>query len=307
MSDPDTYDPDPAISPTAQVMAELELYGFQPREDEPDPRPVPEDRVMTGAVADMFDALTASLADTGLDPDLHDLLWSTVNTFQRAVERVERLLDANEQAQKQGQREQDGSEIRASQLEALIGAGQVLLERRDALELMRDTGAERYRNTTGNVWSPRKGSRVNHRQLTSAMIDSRDFIAARKRAERELLLPAGPRIALTGGLDVKDHRLIWARLDQVHAKYPDMVLLHGKSSKGAEKIAACWADHRGVAQIGFAPDWTRHGRSAPFKRNDQMLDLLPIGVIIFPGTGIQDNLADKARALGIPVWRFGGA
>jgi hypothetical protein len=38
-----------------------------------------------------------------------------------------------------------------------------------------------------------------------------------------------------------------------------------------------------------------------------MLDLLPIGVIIFPGTGIQDNLADKARALGIPVWRFGGA
>jgi hypothetical protein len=27
----------------------------------------------------------------------------------------------------------------------------------------------------------------------------------------------------------------------------------------------------------------------------------------FPGTGIQDNLADKARQLGIPVWRFGGA
>jgi hypothetical protein len=26
----------------------------------------------------------------------------------------------------------------------------------------------------------------------------------------------------------------------------------------------------------------------------------------FPGTGIQDNLADKARRLGIPVWRFGG-
>jgi hypothetical protein len=27
----------------------------------------------------------------------------------------------------------------------------------------------------------------------------------------------------------------------------------------------------------------------------------------FPGTGIQDNLADKAKRLGIPVWRFGGA
>jgi len=36
-----------------------------------------------------------------------------------------------------------------------------------------------------------------------------------------------------------------------------------------------------------------------------MLSVMPIGVIIFPGTGIQDNLADKARKLGIPVYRFG--
>lgn len=34
-------------------------------------------------------------------------------------------------------------------------------------------------------------------------------------------------------------------------------------------------------------------------------DVLPIGVMVFPGTGIQDNLADKARKIGIPVWRFG--
>jgi hypothetical protein len=38
-----------------------------------------------------------------------------------------------------------------------------------------------------------------------------------------------------------------------------------------------------------------------------MLELLPIGVMHFPGTGIQDNLADKAKRLGIPVWMFGGA
>jgi hypothetical protein len=27
----------------------------------------------------------------------------------------------------------------------------------------------------------------------------------------------------------------------------------------------------------------------------------------FSGTAIQDNLVDKARKLGIPVWKFGGA
>jgi hypothetical protein len=37
-----------------------------------------------------------------------------------------------------------------------------------------------------------------------------------------------------------------------------------------------------------------------------MLELLPIGVMHFPGTGIQDNLADKAKRLGIAVWKFGG-
>lgn len=38
-----------------------------------------------------------------------------------------------------------------------------------------------------------------------------------------------------------------------------------------------------------------------------MLDAIPIGVIHFPGPGVQENLADKARKLGIPVMKFGGA
>jgi hypothetical protein len=146
---------------------------------------------------------------------------------------------------------------------------------------------------------------ANHRNLTSAMIDSRDFLAAKRRATNEVLLPAGPKIALTGGLDFNDHRLVWDKLDRVHAKHPDMVLLHGGSPKGAELIAAKWADHRKVPQIAFRPDWTKHAKAAPFKRNDAMLNVLPIGVLVFPGNGIQDNFADKARKVGIPVWKFG--
>ena len=101
-----------------------------------------------------------------------------------------------------------------------------------------------------------------------------------------MLLPAGPKVAFTGGLDFNDVSAIWDRLDKVHAKHPDMVLLHGGSPKGAERIAAKWADTRKVPQIAFKPDWTKHAKAAPFKRNDQMLDVLPIGVIIFPGSGI---------------------
>jgi hypothetical protein len=59
-----------------------------------------------------------------------------------------------------------------------------------------------------------------------------------------------------------------------------------------------------VAQVVFKPDWTRHRNAAPFKRNDQMLEALPIGVIAFPGAGVSANLADKACKMGIPVLNF---
>jgi hypothetical protein len=256
------------------------------------------------AVADIFDALIASLSETRLEPDLEELLWSTVNLFHRANERIERGLDDNEQAQKRSQREQDGSEIRSVELERLIAEGMTLIERRDSMEYFRDQAADHFVRHTGSHWRPRSGSMVNHRAVTSAVVDSRAFLAAKRRAETEVLLPAGPKVAFTGGLDCNDHRLIWDKLDQVHAKHPDMVLLHGGSPKGAERIAARWADHRKVPQIAFKPDWAKHAKAAPFKRNDQMLNVLPIGIIVFPGTGIQDNLADKARKLGIPIWKF---
>jgi hypothetical protein len=89
-----------------------------------------------------------------------------------------------------------------------------------------------------------------------------------------------------------------------------MVLLHGGTPRGAEKIAACWADARKVLQVVFKPDWARHAKAAPFKRNDQLLEALPIGVVVFPGSGVTNNLADKARAMGIPLFDFrkaGGA
>ena len=300
----DELEPDHSTSPTGHVIEDLELYGYRPSEDEADPRITPEDHVIQTAVADIFDALISSMADTSLDFDLDEIMWSTVNTFHRAVERIERKLDDNEQAQRRLQREQDGSEVKSVQLETLIGIGQSLIERRDSMEIFRDTAADIYLRTTGTPWSPRSGSRVNHRQMTAAMIDSRDFLAAKRRADNEVLLPAGPKIAFSGG-DTTDHQLIWDKLDQVHAKHPDMVLLHGGTPKGAERIAATWANNRKIPQVAFKPDWTKHAKAAPFKRNDQMLATMPIGVIIFPGTGIQDNLADKARKMGIPVYRFG--
>ena len=302
------HEPQHAESSTASLLTELQLYGHRPFQDEPDARPLPEEHTVRFALADIFDALVSTLTDTRLEPDLEDLLWATVNLFHRAADRVERELDSNEQAQRRSQKDQDGSEIRSVELERLLTEGLTLIERRNAFEIMRDQAADLFETHTGTAWRPRTGSKVNHRALTSAVIDSRDFLAAKRRAETEVMVPPGPKVAFTGGYECNDHEAIWAALDRVHAKHPGMVLLHGGSPKGAERIAACWADNREVPQIAFKPDFARHRNAAPFKRNDQLLDVLPIGVVVFPGSGISDNLADKARKLGIPLldYRKGG-
>ncbi|MGY4430930.1 hypothetical protein ACVWWO_003407 [Bradyrhizobium sp. F1.13.1] len=136
--------PPHASSPTDHVLTELQLFGYRPFDDQPDPRPLPEGKMIAGAVVDMFDALVASLNDTRLEPDLDDLLWSTVNLFHRAVDRIERQLDHNEQAQHKSQREQNGSEVRSVELERLTTEGITLIERRDCLELFRDQAIERF-------------------------------------------------------------------------------------------------------------------------------------------------------------------
>ena len=217
MTDHGDIEPAHGVSPTEHVLSELQLFGYRPFDDQPDPRPIPEGKMIAGAVADIFDALVATLSDTRLEPDLEDLLWSTVNLFHRAADRIGRQLDDNEQAQRKSQREQNGSEVQSVELERLTAEGITLIERRNCLERFRDLAIERFEVHTGSSWRPRAGSLVNHRTLTAAMIDSREFIAAKRRAETEVMLPAGPKIAVTGGLDFNDHHLIWDRLEMGHS------------------------------------------------------------------------------------------
>ena len=93
---------------------------------------------------------------------------------------------------------------------------------------------------------------------------------------------------------------IWATLDRVHANVPDMVLVHGGDGKGADRLAASWAERRGIQQLTFALD-RRLGARAGFKRNEQMLALSPRYVIAFPGSGVLERLVIDAKARRITV------
>ena len=104
------------------------------------PNPMPCGRQLDNAV----EALSAMLTGTRLEDDLADLLWSSVNLFHRELDRIERELDINEQAQRRAQAEQDGSEVHSVELERLISQGISLIERRNGIEFVRDHAAERF-------------------------------------------------------------------------------------------------------------------------------------------------------------------
>ena len=95
----DEFEPFHASSPTARVLDELQLYGHRPYQDEPDPCPLPDQRAVEAALADVFDALVSALSETRLEPDLEDLLWSTINLFHRAAAQVQPARPQQAEAQ----------------------------------------------------------------------------------------------------------------------------------------------------------------------------------------------------------------
>ncbi len=292
-------------SATATVCEQAQLFGAAPERDEFDSREVWDADEAVRAMQEAFGLLADAVAPDGLQlaDERESLLWGFVNMLDAQTQRLDRAADKLGPELRDLQREQDGTEIKSFELELLTDRVQNLGDRRDAFEVMRDAAAENYRAVTGNTWRPRRGSHTSQTgQLTSAAIDARDYQRARKDRKTQAHLPQGTLVAIAGGKDIADPAAVIARLDKAREKYADMVLVHG-GGPGVEKIAASWAERNGIDQVVCKPDWDRHGRAAPFRRNDELLNLLPKGVIAFPGSGITENLVDKARTLGIPVQR----
>ena len=292
-------------SQTAVACEQAQLFGATPGPDEPDNRDLWDEDDAMQAVEDAFNALADTVAPDGtqLADERESMLWGFVNLFHAQVTRLDRGVDALKPKLRELERAQDGTEINAHELERTVDRARALGDRRDAFEMMRDHAATAYTSVTGSTWRPRRGSHVSQTaKLVSAAVDARDFLRAREHRANEAHLPDGTLVAVTGGKEATNVDAIHATLDRVKARYADMVLVHG-GGPGAEQIAARWAEANAVHQVVCKPDWDAHGRAAPFRRNDQLLKLLPKGLVAFPGGGITGNLVDKAKQLGIPVHR----
>lgn len=290
-------------------LAGLDLAGFSigpaPVGDADFPTTEQASQTLEAIWSDLF----AMFSGTALEADAEDIGWAFVNLFHRSAQRKSNALDRASDEVRALLASADGSEVHTSDLEDQVERAQCAEASMLAMEEMREIAATFYLNEFGSSWKPVSSSRFNHgAMLTSALVDGREFLRARAASKRRAAMPEGTPVVFAGGRpkfatdgDAKAFASnVWATLDKVRDRVPDMVLVHGGDTKGCDRLAASWAERRDIAQVTFSLD-RRMGARAGFQRNERMLSLDPRYVVAFPGNGVLERLVIEAKARRITV------
>jgi hypothetical protein len=86
----------------------------------------------------------------------------------------------------------------------------------------------------------------------------------------------------------------------------EVTIVHGGCPRGADAMAAAWAEEFSVPQEVHLPDWRRYGRSAGHKRNADMVAAGADVCLAFirDGSAGATGCARFAETAGIPVRRY---
>jgi hypothetical protein len=270
---------------------------------------LPDSEAVEQTLEAIWSDLFALFPDTALEDDAEEIAWGLVNLFHRAAAKRGAQVDRATDEIRCLLASADGSEVHSTELERQIARAQAAEAAMVGLEALREAAASLYVNETGSSWRPATGSRLNHgAALTSAVVDGRDFLRARRESNRRAAMPEGTPVLFAGGRlsfasadDAKTvANSVWETLDKVREHVADMVLVHGGDSKGLDRVAAGWAERRKVAQIAFALD-RRLGTRAGFRRNEQMLSLSPRCLVAIAGNGVLERLVISAKEKGVHV------
>jgi hypothetical protein len=129
-----------------------------------------------------------------------------------------------------------------------------------AIEIIRDAAAASYTTSTGEVWSPWKGS-VKPSRITAAQIDAREALRARKAHKHAAACPGATVVAFRAAPfanTAEDAGRIFDALNWARSQWPDMALATS-GAKGAEKLAIKWANQKAsegwpFGEADFPPD-----------------------------------------------------
>lgn len=113
-------------------------------------------------------------------------------------------------------------------------------------------------------------------------------------------------VIVTGGRDYRDASRVAVVLNEVRFMIPEdheLVIVQG-DARGADELAKKWAAGMKLPYFCFPAKWSLFGQGAGHIRNKQMLESLPIQLVVaFPGGAGTNGMIELARAAGVRVLR----
>lgn len=260
--------------------------------------------------------LMAELVDVLSDTQLEDFRTTVcealIGAFHSAAQRIERDADKHRDEINRLVRENDGSEIADVELQEATAKTRTADMAVAAVEAIRDAAAQAYTSATGEVWTAWRGA-VRASRTTAAQMEARDALRTARARKHAATDPGGTVVAFRAAPQADtadDAQRIFDALNWAHQQWPEMALAT-TGAKGGEKIAIKWAQQKKVTLVLAKADFDKNGRAAPFRANDQLMDLEPVCVLTLAntlnserGAGLQPfgpalNLGQKAAEKGV--------
>ncbi|HEY1561317.1 MAG TPA: DUF2493 domain-containing protein [Caulobacteraceae bacterium] len=297
-----------SLPPTSDTLTSFEAQALLLE----DPRPYPQEEALLQIGHGLMNEVLDLVIDTPLEDFSGLICEAMIGAFHSAAQRVERDADKARDGLNGLLRDFDGSEILDVEIQEATRRARAADVVTLALEIIRDAAAASYTTSTGEVWSPWKGS-VRASRTTAAQIDAREALRSRRARKHAAASPGATIVAFRAAPQAdtaEDAGRIFDALNWARGQWPDMALATS-GAKGGEKLAIKWANQKGVTLVLAKADFDRNGRAAPFRANDDLLELDPVCVLTLAnsvnaqrGEGLHPfgpalNLAQKAGEKGI--------
>jgi predicted Rossmann fold nucleotide-binding protein DprA/Smf involved in DNA uptake len=110
------------------------------------------------------------------------------------------------------------------------------------------------------------------------------------------------RVIVAGSREFTNYELLKETLDSLHLQHtPDIEIVSG-GARGADKMGERYAKERGIRVEVFPAQWDTYGKSAGYKRNQQMADHADTLIAFWDGVSKgTKHMIDIAKAKNINV------
>lgn len=110
------------------------------------------------------------------------------------------------------------------------------------------------------------------------------------------------RVIIAGGRDFANYALLTVTMDKLLSKTEDEIIIICGGARGADSLGADYATDRGYAVRYYIAQWDQYGKSAGYRRNEQMAQNADALVAFWDGKSRgTKHMIDLARKYGLKI------